>query len=346
MIVSKHFMLTNFLASLSYSILIVSVSFSHPITPSSTTESSFEIISTPPMSPWHSHASPRSQMSLDYQDDENEAFLPLRRVFSFDEWNEPPTKKTTTTTTPQVFSFNEWNEEPGDHDDDDDHNDEDNNHDDHDHHSYTTPPVQAFLFNEATQRRVSTYNTSATQRRSSILKDLVPLETTTTIWQSEYGGDNDKTTPYHCRGIPRCSSPAHNINHDDKQELATILVDIRGFWPLGMIIEFENKNNNDHGVLDEVDDDDDVSTMMAESSVTEVTEIPPQIMQEPLLLDDSPLRPRRLAFGRHPPPRGRGVQQRLVQLAVLPWNCWTTTITSTAGKEQVLQVGPNRPCEF
>ena len=311
LIASKHFRSQSFLL-LSYSIFTVSVSFSHPITPS-TTESSFEITSsTPPllsMSTWHSHASPRSQMSLDYEEDENEAFLPPRRVFSFDEWNEPPN----TEATPQVFSFDEWTD-PGD--------DEDSNHDDEDQdlHSYTTPPAQASMFKQVTER-VSTYKTSAT-RQVTILKDLlVPLETTP---QSECaGGDSDKTTRHHCQGIPRFSSLAA---HNSDEKLATILVDIQGFWPLGITIEFENKDKNIRSMEDE--DDDDVSTM-AESLVVE--EMPPTTrQQEQLLFDDQSLpRPRRLAFGRH-----RRVQQRLVQL--VPWNCWTGS--------SKLQVGSNRPC--
>jgi hypothetical protein len=241
-------------------------------------------------------------MSLDYKEDENEAFLPPRRVFSFDEWNEPPN----THTTPQFFSFDEWTE-PGDHDEDHD----DSNHDDqdHDHHSYTTPPNQTSILKEASTRHVSTYSYNTSTVRRGILKHLVPLDTT----QSEgSGGDSDKTTPHHCRGIPRCSSRAHNKNDE---EFATILVDIQGFWPLGITIEFEKKKDN---VLEEDDDDYDVSTI-AES----VTEIPPQRMQEQWMLDESPLRPRRLALGRH-----RLVRQRLVQL--VPWNC-----TSWTGKVQV-----------
>jgi hypothetical protein len=336
------------------------------------------------MSPWRSHASPRSQISLDCDGDEDQAFLPPRRVFSFDEWNEPPTMKIT----PQVFSFDEWTEPGGEdsnHDDQDhDHHSDttpptqasifkqatqqvkadstladcdededevflpprrvfsfdewneppttkiatqvfsfdewtdpggqDSNHDhqDHDHHSYTTPPTQASIFKQATQQDVSTYNTLVTRR--GILKDLLPLETST---QSEwYDGESDKTTRHHCQGIPRCSSPAAR-NKDD--ELATILVDTQDFWPLGITIEFENYKDN----YVEDDDDDDVSTMAESSSVAEMP--PPVMQQEPLLFDDdSPLRPRRLALSRH----GR-VQQRLVQL--VPWNCWTGSKVRAVG---------------
>jgi hypothetical protein len=213
-------------------------------------------------------------MSLDCKGDENEAFLPPRRVLSFDEWNEPPN----TNATPQLFSFDKWTE-PGDHDEDQDNSNHNNQ--DHDHHSYTTPPNQTSILKEASTRQVSTCSCNASTVRRGVLKHLAPLDTT----QSEGSRDSDKPTPHHCPGIPRCLSQARN---NEDEELAAILVDIQGFWPLGITIEFEKKKDN---VLEEDHNDHDVSTM-AES----VTEMPPQRMQEQFLLDNLLLRPPRQLF--------------------------------------------------
>jgi hypothetical protein len=124
-------------------------------------------------------------MSLDYKGDENEAFLPPCRVFSFDKWNEPPN----TNTIPQLFSFDEWTE-PGDHDEDQDnsnHNDQD-----HDHHSCTTPPNQTSILKEASTRQVSTCSHNTSTVRRGVLKHLALLDHTT---QSEGSRDSDKPTP-------------------------------------------------------------------------------------------------------------------------------------------------------
>jgi hypothetical protein len=186
------------------------MSFANPVTPSpsSSSQEDFPPLS-PPMSVWSPEHSPRSAISLDRQQEYREAIFdyygPLRRVFSFDEWDEQPSA---VVPQPKVFHFDEWNEEDSEFDDTStvytatmsDGNDSKrgqmenecnyNNNDDDDSH----------------------YNKNIVQKHQPTGK-LAPLDTTITTTLSSISSKNNSNMPY-CEIIP-CNTGIDTSNHNN-----------------------------------------------------------------------------------------------------------------------------------